>query len=70
MKNETQNLDENEALQQTPVMRCSCGWEGEGTDCKQKRYGEYCRGDNGEYGWEEWDNLACPKCGKEVEEKE
>jgi hypothetical protein len=66
MKIEIEDLDNLDDY----TMRCSCGWIGLGTDCKLKRYGEYCRGYNEEYGWEEWDNLACPKCGKEVYDNE
>ena len=43
----------------------SCKWEGNYNDCKTKHFGEYC-GDKNEppemWGWEEWDDLVCPKC--------
>jgi len=69
MKKEISNLQDNKALNLAVVMRCSCGWEGHDSECEQKSFGAYC-GDNNDWdnwGWEEWSNLACPKCGKEVE---
>ena len=49
-----------------------CDWRGDPNDCKSKTYGAYCgHGDNDEdWGWEEWDNLACPVCGKEIQIEE
>ena len=48
----------------------SCNWEGHDTECEIKHFGDYC-GDKNEpaeqWGWEEWDDLICPKCGHPVE---
>jgi len=46
-----------------------CGWGGNESECVCKTFGAYCGETNEPYelwGWEEWDNLACPKCEKEI----
>ena len=43
-----------------------CDWEGSFSEAPVKHFGEYYgEGDN--WGWEEWDNLVCPKCGSILE---
>jgi len=50
-------------------IQCKCGWKGESHECKTKTFGAYC-GDENEphelWGWEEWNNWACPKCESEI----
>ena len=53
----------------TYVVRCNCGWKGNETECPVKHFGAWC-GESNDYntwGWEEWDDFACPKCGKAVD---
>jgi hypothetical protein len=50
---------------------CSkCDWEGSIGEAKTKHFGAY-RGtgytDTDTWGWEEWDDLVCPKCDTVLE---
>ena len=48
-----------------------CKWEGNGIDASVKRFGAYCGvGSPENWGWEEWDDLVCPKCGSVIEYNE
>ncbi len=54
------------------LLLCSnkkCKWKGQEDECSIKRFGDYL-GDKNEFpelwGWEEWDNFTCPKCGEEI----
>ena len=51
------------------VAKCpSCGWSGHDTECITKHFGGYCGdGPSDNYGWEEWDDLVCPKCETAVD---
>jgi len=50
------------------VASCSCGWSGSDIDCQTKTFGAYCGPPNDweAWGWEEWNDLACPECGEAV----
>jgi len=51
--------------------KCICGWKGNYSQCETKIFGGYCGKVNEPpelWGWEEWNGLACPKCGKEIKE--
>ncbi len=51
-------------------IKCKCGWQGYETECETKTFGAYCGNKNESpelWGWEEWTNLACPKCESEIE---
>lgn len=51
------------------VMRCPfCKWEGHESKCAIKRSGAWIGNSVDDSGWEEWDDLVCPKCEKEVKE--
>ena len=47
----------------------NCDWEGLISECNVKHFGDY----TGDYdnpdmmGWDEWDDLVCPKCDKVVD---
>jgi len=55
--------------EQVQVYLCFCKWKGEETELIQKRFGAYCgdKDDFDNWGWDEWENLACPKCGREID---
>ena len=44
---------------------CSkCKWHGSMKEAKIKHMGAYCgSGHPDTWGWEEWDDMVCPKCG-------
>ena len=50
--------------------KCKCGWDGTIDKCSVETFGCFC-GDEGQHpdlwGWEEWDDWACPECGLEVD---
>ena len=51
-------------------VRCpNCDWEGLMSECNVKHFGGYTGDqDNPDMmGWDEWDDLVCPKCDKVVD---
>ena len=57
---------ENEVEYATECTNSDCGWKGHDSECVLKHFGGYCGIEKepwGNWGWEEWDDLVCPKCG-------